>query len=46
MKIDNPAFDYNTHGQHYSTIRMADPHIAAYVNKALEGAKTVINVGS
>ncbi len=46
MKIDNPAFDYNTHGQHYSTIRMADPHIAAYVNKALEGAKTVINVGA
>lgn len=46
MQIANPAFDYNAHGQHYRHIRRADTHIAAYVNKALTGAHTVLNVGA
>lgn len=46
MQINNPAFDYNTHGQHYSGIRQADAGIAAYVAGALEGATTVLNVGA
>jgi SAM-dependent methyltransferase len=39
-------FNYETHGQHYSSIRRADPRIAAYVHAALGDARTVINVGA
>jgi hypothetical protein len=39
-------FNYETHGQHYSAIRRADPRIAAYVHAALGNARTVINVGA
>lgn len=39
-------FDYEANGQHYSTIRRADPRIAAYVHAALGDARTVLNVGA
>jgi SAM-dependent methyltransferase len=39
-------FDYETHGQHYSAVRRADPRIAAYVHAALGDARTVVNVGA
>jgi len=46
MKIENPAFDYDTHGQKYSGYRQTDPRIAEYVTKALADAKTILNVGA
>lgn len=46
MKIEHPAFDYDRLGQTYSGYRQTDPGIAAYVNKALGHAKTVLNVGA
>jgi SAM-dependent methyltransferase len=46
MKIKNPAFDYDKLGQKYSGYRQTDPRIAAYVNKALGDAKTILNVGA
>jgi len=46
MKITDPAFNYDKFGQTYSAQRQTDPRIAAYVNKALSGAKTVLNVGA
>ncbi len=46
MKIDNPAFDYDKYGQKYSATRQTDPRIAEYVFTALEGAKTILNVGA
>jgi SAM-dependent methyltransferase len=46
MKITNPAFDYEKQGQKYSGYRQTDPRIAAYVNKALADAKTILNVGA
>jgi SAM-dependent methyltransferase len=46
MKIENPAFNYDKLGQKYSGYRQTDPRIAAYVNKALGNAKTVLNVGA
>jgi SAM-dependent methyltransferase len=46
MKIENPAFNYDKFGQKYSGYRQTDPRIAAYVNKALGNAKTVLNVGA
>ena len=46
MNITNPAFNYDKYGQQYSGQRTTDPRIAAYVNKALGTAKTVLNVGA
>jgi len=46
MKIDNPAFDYDSHGQTYSGHRQTDPRIADYVHRALGSARTVLNVGA
>jgi SAM-dependent methyltransferase len=46
MEIENPAFNYDKLGQKYSGYRQTDPRIAAYVNKALGNAKTVLNVGA
>lgn len=46
MKIENPAFDYDKSGQKYSGIRQTDPRIAAYVNRALGTANTILNVGA
>lgn len=46
IKIDNPAFDYDRHGQKYSGHRQTDPRIAQYVNLALADAQTVLNVGA
>jgi SAM-dependent methyltransferase len=46
MKIDNPAFDYDSLGQKYSGYRQTDPRIAAYISDALLDAKTVLNVGA
>ncbi|MBP6656408.1 MAG: class I SAM-dependent methyltransferase [Bacteroidia bacterium] len=46
MKIPNPAFNYDTHGQKYSGQRKTDPRIAAYVHKALADSETVINIGA
>jgi len=46
MKIENPAFDYDSHGQTYSGHRQTDPGIAEYVFRALDDAKTILNVGA
>lgn len=46
MEIQNPAFNYDKHGQKYAGHRQTDPRIAAYVNEALASAKTVLNVGA
>ncbi|HVE91227.1 MAG TPA: methyltransferase domain-containing protein, partial [Actinomycetota bacterium] len=39
-------FDYDRHGRDYSTHRRTDPRIAALVHQALDGARTVLNVGA
>jgi len=46
MKIPNPAFNYDTHGQKYSGQRKTDPRIAAFIHKALADSETVINIGA
>jgi SAM-dependent methyltransferase len=46
MKIENPAFNYDQLGQKYSGYRQTDPRIAAFVNRALGDAKTILNVGA
>lgn len=46
IKITNPAFDYESGGQQYASIRRADPDIARHVREALAGAATVLNVGA
>lgn len=46
MKIENPAFDYDSHGEKYSTIRKTDPRIAEHIHNALGDAKTVLNIGA
>jgi SAM-dependent methyltransferase len=46
IKIDNPAFDYDTLGQQYSGYRQTDSRIAEYVTMALADAKTILNVGA
>lgn len=46
INIENPAFDYDKHGQKYSGYRQTDPRIAAYVEKTLNDAVTVLNVGA
>lgn len=46
MKIDNPAFNYDSLGQQYSGYRQTDPRIESYVHNALEGAATILNVGA
>ena len=46
MKMDNPAFNYDKHGQQYSAHRQTDPRIAAHVFQALEDANTILNVGA
>jgi hypothetical protein len=38
--------DYEGHGRAYATRRRTDPRIAAYVQQALGGARTVLNVGA
>jgi SAM-dependent methyltransferase len=38
--------DYETHGRGYSRQRRADPRIAARIEAALGGARTVLNVGA
>lgn len=40
------AFDYDKLGQQYSGYRQTDPRIAAYVHRALQSARTVLNVGA
>lgn len=44
--IKEPAFNYDKLGQQYSGHRQTDPRIAAYVHRALQPAKTVLNVGA
>lgn len=46
MKIDNPAFNYETGGHTYSGQRQTDPHIARFISEALGEAKTLLNVGA
>jgi len=46
MKIDNPAFDYDDKGKHYSYRRETEPTIAEYIYQSLGDAKTVLNVGA
>ena len=41
-----PAFDYEVHGTHYTSVRRTDPTIAGLVHAALGEAKTVLNVGA
>ncbi len=46
MAVDDPAFDYEHGGHAYSSVRRADPRIAARIHEALGDAKTVLNVGA
>jgi SAM-dependent methyltransferase len=46
MKIDNPAFDYDSSGKTYSSRRETEPKIAEYIYRSLGDAKTVLNVGA
>jgi SAM-dependent methyltransferase len=46
MKIENPAFDYDSLGQKYSSHRQTDPRIAAYIDAALSAEKTILNIGA
>ena len=46
INIDNPAFDYESSGQDYSTYRQTDERIAKYVYEELSEAKTILNVGA
>ncbi|GGH77799.1 SAM-dependent methyltransferase [Pullulanibacillus pueri] len=46
MSIENLGFNYDQHGQKYSTIRRTDPRIASHVHSALGSARTVLNVGA
>ncbi len=46
MRLENPAFNYDSKGQTYSSYRQTDPRIAAYVEQALGDAATVLNVGA
>jgi SAM-dependent methyltransferase len=38
--------DYGTIGGHYTTYRRPEPRIAALIEQALDGARTVVNVGA
>jgi SAM-dependent methyltransferase len=46
MQITDPSFNYDKYGGLYSGQRRTDPRIAAFINKALGNAKTVLNVGA
>lgn len=46
MKIENPGFNYDKHGQSYSNYRQTDPRIAAHVFEALGSSETILNVGA
>lgn len=46
MKIENPAFDYDTLGKKYSSHRQTDLRIAKYITESLSGAKTILNIGA
>lgn len=46
MKIENPAFNYEAQGHRYARHRQTDPHIEAYVHKAIADAATVLNIGA
>jgi SAM-dependent methyltransferase len=46
VAVDDPAFDYEHGGHSYSSVRRADPRIAARIHEALGDAKTVLNVGA
>lgn len=39
-------FDYEAGGQHYATVRRADPRIAAAIRRAIGGASSLVNVGA
>ena len=39
-------FDYEAHGQPYSTVRRADPRIEAQVLAALGPGRSLVNVGA
>jgi len=45
-KLNNPAFDYDRHGQKYSGYRQTDAHIEGFVHRALGNAVTILNVGA
>ena len=42
----SPSVDYEQHGQTYAAHRRPDPRIAARIDAALGGARTVLNVGA
>lgn len=46
MQISNPAYNYDTEQNNYSSIRQADPRIASYIYDALGDAQTILNVGA
>jgi SAM-dependent methyltransferase len=46
MKIDNPAFDYDSQGHKYGGHRRTDARIETYIYKVLGPVKTILNVGA
>ena len=46
MRIENPSFNYDQHGQKYAQHRRTDPRISKYINNTLGTARTVLNVGA
>jgi SAM-dependent methyltransferase len=46
ITVADPAFDYDLGGHQYSSVRRADPRIAARIHAALGGAARVLNVGA
>lgn len=44
--MKNPAFDYDGLEHDYANHRKTDPRIAEYIHRALEPAKTILNVGA
>lgn len=46
MKIQDPSFNYDKFGQHYSGQRQTEPEIAKYIHEALGDAKTILNIGA
>lgn len=46
MNLQNPGFDYDKKQHNYANIRQADARIMSYVEDALRGTKTVLNVGA
>lgn len=46
MDIKDPSFDYDKHGQKYTSYRQTDPRISKFVLNAIGSAKTILNIGA